>query len=344
MPQPRTAMTECVQCRGKAQLWLCQPCISDLRDMLIGLARGQRIHNGEYAPGWLESLSDAAQGRTRFGSSERRTPRYRRPLIGESSLASQIELLPGERWEIAEGPAREGESWPLKVPLDIEIDLEKARRDRMNSALRHALGAARINLRASELMDYTRSVLVEWIRDICETRGVQTPEISRTEELALWLARHVTALASDEAADVCYREIKEIVREIERTVDRPASHRYFGACPTVTENQELCNTGLYAKRDQTEIRCWKCKATYNTHDLIDDRLDAIDELLYSAQDIMITMEIPERTWRWWRAEKKLIIRGEREGHAAYWVSDIRELLDQKTQKATTGAAARRRVG
>lgn len=31
------------------------------------------------------------------------------------------------------------------------------------------------NLEASELLDYTRSVLVEWVRDICETRGMEVP-------------------------------------------------------------------------------------------------------------------------------------------------------------------------
>lgn len=53
---------ECGACGRKSQLWLCDQCERDLRDMLLGL------------PKWIEYLHDAAVGQTRLGESARRSP------------------------------------------------------------------------------------------------------------------------------------------------------------------------------------------------------------------------------------------------------------------------------
>lgn len=348
-------MTTCGHCSRPSQLFLCNACQTDLRDMLIGLARGQQLPNGQYAAGWLESLADAALGKTRFGSSERRTPRYRRPLDGESSLASQIELLPGEHWETIEGPARDGESWPLKVPLDVDIDLPTARRQRMNLALQHALGAARINLRASELLDYTRSVLVEWIRDICETRGVEVPAIAEVAEMALWLAKNVSAIASDEAADVCLREIREIVRDIEQVIDRPASRRYCGPCPAVVKDGDgrdrVCGTALKAHGDDVSVECMarNCRATHNVEELFVRQINTTDGYLFTMDELAglvlpaVGEYVPRRTLQHWVAKRRLHPRDHTlDGEPKYLLADVRKLRDEKPQTAPTGAAAEKR--
>ncbi len=325
--------TECRNCGRAAQTFLCPRCVTELRDMLTGLAHG-----------WIQYLEDAALGQTKLGESARRTPRYRRRLDGDKSVASQIELLPGEQWEVIEGPAREDGQWPLKVSVGAQCDLKHARYYRHQAALQHALGSARINLRASDQLEYTHSVLVEWCRDICETRGAEVP-IANTVELASWLARHVSAIACDEGAAVCYREIQEIVRDIENVINRPERHS-CGPCPSpVGDDQQLCSTALVARRGETYVHCWKCKATHNIGELIQRGLETVDELLYSARDVSTTMAaigepIPDRTWRQWRAEKKLVVRGWRGAEPMYWISDVRELLAQKPQKAPTGTAAR----
>jgi hypothetical protein len=312
--------------------------------MLTYLARGRKRKDGSYGAGWLDHLRESALGQTKLGESARRSPRYRNALDGERSLASQIDLLPGEQWEPIEGPAREGDPWPMREPADAEVDLQKARRERQRAALQRALGMGRINLRAAEQLEYAHSVIVEWIRDLCETRKIPTPS-GTTNELALWLARNVTAIASDEGAAVCYREIKQIVTDIERIINRPESTRDCGPCPTVKDGEQ-CNTDLQARRGDSDVRCWKCKTTYSIDDLIQRGLDTVGELLYCARDILAIMDgigkhIPDRTWRNWRAEKRLIVRGWRGGEPMYWISDVRELLAQKPQKSVTGRAAKK---
>ncbi|GFG72710.1 hypothetical protein BMW24_003560 [Mycobacterium heckeshornense] len=65
-------MSDCQKCGRRAQLFLCQPCTDELRDLLRGLAQGQQLPSGRRAAGWLEYLADAAYGRTRLGASARR--------------------------------------------------------------------------------------------------------------------------------------------------------------------------------------------------------------------------------------------------------------------------------
>lgn len=143
----------CKHCGRQAQLFLCELCIKELREMLTWLARGRKRPDGDYEAGWLEHLAEAALGQTKLGESARRTPRYRRRLDGDKSLASQIEAFPNDK----------------------EENLDEARRQRQRAALQHALGSARINLRASELLAETYAVLLEWVREICADRGTEIP-------------------------------------------------------------------------------------------------------------------------------------------------------------------------
>ena len=347
---------ECRHCGGAATLFLCNRCTSELREMLTELARrtSTRIttkeHPGEsrVAPGWLELLEDAVLGQTKLGSSERRTPRYRRNLDGEKLLASQIELLPGERWEVVPGPAREGEPWPVKVPTDDEVDLNKARHDRERAALQHALGAARINLRASELLDYSRCVLTEWVRDICETRGVPVPTLVVNNELALWLARNVSAIASDEGAAVCLREIKQIVEDIERVINRPVPPRFIGPCPTETGHRQRCGFALEARRDAESIICPDCKTAYNVADLSAQLRDELDDYSFTLAELdrqilpAVCEYVPSRTLRHWAATGKLQPTGwTDDGEPKYLLADVRELKAARPQKLPTGATAHR---
>lgn len=341
-------MIACRQCERQAQLFLCKTCMSELRDMLNGLARGQQLTNGRHSAGWLENLRDAAFGQTKLGSSERRTPRYRQPLDGEKPLASQIELLPGERWETVEGPARLGEQWPVQIPLEIEIDLQGARQARERIALQHALGAARINLRASELLDYAQSILVEWIRDICETRGVTVPSVD-VDAMAMWLGRNVSAIASDEGAAVCFREIRQLVTDIERVINRPVPAQFLGPCPTMTNPRKRCGYRLSARREAKDVTCPQCGANHVITELVatlyvetNDYLFTLSEL-YSTVLPAVRQYIPLRTLQHWCARGKLQPRDYGPtGEPKYLLADVRKLRDEKPQIAATGSAAKKR--
>lgn len=370
---------ECKNCRGEAQNFLCARCESSLRDMLISLARDPQNRR---SAGWLEILQDAALGKTKLGSPERRSPRYRQGLDGEQGLSTQIELLPGEVWEVIEGPAREGEQWPVKVPADEDdpipglrwqtvegpalpdgrwpikallvvddIKLFEARRQRSKSSLQHALGAARINLRASELWDYTHSVLCELIRDICHTHRVEVPAIKATDGMALWLARNVSAISADEGAAVCYREIKQIIGDIERVVDRPEPRRFCGPCPNVVDgHRQRCSVALMAKRDAASVICPSCRAAHSVDELIERLLAEVDDWLFARSEIWLLLgtlneRVPYSTFHDWFKKGRIKPHDHQQiGEKTvprYRLSAVRELRE-KPQKAATGAAARKR--
>ena len=74
-------MSQCQKCAGRAQLFLCTTCTRELKDMLTGLAVGQKLHTGTNGAGWIEHLQDAVLGRTRLGESERRSSDRTSPLM-----------------------------------------------------------------------------------------------------------------------------------------------------------------------------------------------------------------------------------------------------------------------
>lgn len=121
--------------------------------MLTWLAHGRSSPGGGHEAGWLTHLEESALGLTRLGEQARRSPRYRRHLDGDADLATQIETFPDED----------------------ETNLAKARHQRSRASLQHALGAARINLTASELLTETGAILKLWVEDVCNTRGTQIP-------------------------------------------------------------------------------------------------------------------------------------------------------------------------
>jgi hypothetical protein len=87
--------TTCQRCARKCQLFLCQACTTDLRDMLLGLAQGPEL-NGKRAAGWIEYLEDAALGRTRLGESARRSTERNTPLpvnLGASKLLGNVHAM-----------------------------------------------------------------------------------------------------------------------------------------------------------------------------------------------------------------------------------------------------------
>lgn len=177
-----------------------------------------------------------------------------------------------------------------------------------------------------QLLVYTHSVAVEWTRDLCETRGVEIPILS-TSGLMRWLSRHVTAIASDPGAAVCYREIQEIRADIEARVDRPCSPLFAGICPTEGCAAEL----VIPPGGVKQFQCRGCGSIHLVHELLTRRLnEAPPDLLFTAGEVLIVMNmlrmpVPERTWRRWRAQGHVQPAGELYGERAYRIQDVREM-------------------
>jgi hypothetical protein len=90
-------MTNCQRCARKTQLFLCQACATDLKDLLDNMVSrtATNLITGESRPaaGWIELLEDHAHGQTRLGESARRSTERNTPLpvhLGASQLLENV--------------------------------------------------------------------------------------------------------------------------------------------------------------------------------------------------------------------------------------------------------------
>ena len=299
-------MTQCQKCAGRAQTFLCNTCTRELRDMLTGLhtGTGTNMATGE-----------------------------RRPMAG------WLEMLQ----DAVQGQTRLGES-------------ERRSTERSSPLMIHT--------EASRLLDNVHATLVRWVQDICDSRGVDYPgarmyprefigplpegavrghATGATRSAALWLAKNVSAIACDESAGMCYAEIKQIIDEIERQINRPENQIECGPCPTIDEDQQRCAVGLRAKPGDVEVTCWKCKQTHNVRKLIDQALEDCKRLLFSESEILDIMaqigeHIPRGTWWSWRSRGVIESRNEWDAEPKYWLEDARLLWRERVGVRKTTSA------
>ena len=336
--------TKCLRCEADAQQFLCRECVRRTRSTLRGLPR------------LLRHLAEAAVGQTRLGDIGRHTPyRSRHELDGESELASHIECLPA-RDQMGKVVNQDAVAEITDDPMDDLADLYESRLARQQSALRKLLAAGGVNERASTLHAEIINSLSTWIRDVCETRGVD-PQLDRVEPAALcgWLNRHIDSIANHPAADEFCDELDERVRQALRIINRPIPPRYVGPCPAQvgadhdadcrTTHPHKCDTALRAPRKADSVTCAGCGTVYDDIDELGRQLlDGIDDWWLSRDNLMFTMEAMGRPlarstfykWRKARLLPELLVSGE----PRYRVADVRQLLDAKPQTRPTGAAAR----
>lgn len=323
--------TQCLRCDAQAQQYLCRDCTRQTRATLRGLPR------------LLRYLAGSAVGQTRLGDIGRHTPyRSRHELDGESELASHIEPLP------------EGET-----------DLYEARRARERAALRKLLAAGGVNERASTLHGDIVNMLTTWIRDICETRGMdwaktvaidfigplqpghwRAPDLVDADPTGLcaWLSRHTDAIANHPAADEFCDELDQRVGQTLRIINRPRTQLYCGLCPTeLTDNygQRICNRELIAHRGDLEVQCPACKATHSVEQLCDRAADTVNDRSFTVEELMDTVlpmivreDIPLRTMQHWIATGKLVPVGyNRDAVPRFLLSDVRKLREDNEKRA-----------
>lgn len=276
-------MTKCENCGGRAQLFICPRCVADLREML------QRL------PRWLTHLEEAAYGQVRFSSGS-----------GRRNSASG-----GLTRYTDETPASDGLGG-MEGQRRLEQDADDGKLD-----LRKVLAAGRVSTLACERRDKITSMLSTWIRDICETRGLDMPAFdSDVRAMARWLAMCVAAIAASPGAGEFYDELTEHIRSIERIINPPDDPQFIGPCPTLIDHRRQCGMCLMAKRPAIEVNCPTCKRTHNIEALIHRLLADVDHWRFTVDEILMIMEklgtpVPERTFRRWRADKRVKPRGYR---------------------------------
>lgn len=279
------AVTECLRCGAKSQLYLCQSCADKVRDMLIEL------------PWWLDRLNETAIGQAALGTPARKTRREPRHLNGDDTVASHIEAFPD----------------------DTETDLDEARRQREKAARRHALAAGGIHTGAAELLDTIANFLSTWIRDLCETNRIEPPTL-RYPKNAVWLAERLNLLAGHLAADEFADELSERLRAIRRIINRPTPPRFIGPCPGSLDtghdrdchrrHPHRCDTALSAHRGAIEVTCPSCRAVHNIERLEDQQIKEIEHQRFTRAELHKVLEwlgepIPRQTMHDWLKPRKL---------------------------------------
>lgn len=167
---------------------------------------------------------------------------------------------------------------------------------------------------ASTLLHAARNTLSTIVRDVCETRGVPVPRLD-VAACASWCAQHVHSLACDESAGQWKRDVDGLVKRIEKVIDRPTPPRFCGPCIHYVEHDRHCGRLLYARRDAIEITCKACHTTHNIERLSINLENRIGVMRFTSAEVLLIMEsyfdsrIPERTWRRWRKEGRVRVRG-----------------------------------
>lgn len=342
-------MTECQGCDGKAQLFLCSKCCELLKTTLAEL------------PWWLHRLTETALGQTRLSDNGGRKSAPRKGLDGNATVASCIEVLPGN-----------GE------------DLDKARKARERAALFHALAAGGCNGRASELLAEISDSLAYWARVLCEERGLayeplryvgrkfigplrrnevrDQPPGSYGVNHVQWLMGNVQAVATSESAgeilsDICGRDDTRpaMVEQIAQIVNRFRPPRHLGQCPTWLERRNsVCGVELRAPLDDIEVHCPRCRVTHNVNRLLLARIDEAERQPLTIGKILQVnrmqpegYRVPDRTLRRWRKSGQLPARaymrpgGRRvptrhgdEDEPLYLWADVRELRTREHWRMT----------
>jgi hypothetical protein len=217
-----------------------------------------------------------------------------------------------------------------------ELHTQLARQSRLGAGVgsRSAETAVAYDVRASEILDDVRTVLVGWTRVACETEGDWPADTEAAMIRRLRRARWATHPTAGELLD----ELQYTHTEVLRCIDRPQPRRYLGPCATTLEDGTAC-PGDVQQRGTRMPTCRDCGATH----AVDQRLAWIAE---RAADQLVTASeaagalsawgehITSDLIRKWAQRGRITPRGhDRHGHPVYQFGECRALaLDSVTRR------------
>jgi hypothetical protein len=278
---------KCQSCSAPApNAFICKRCAAELRQLLADL------------PWWIERLAEAAVGQSKLGDGGRSSRR-------ESDELSKYTDPRPERTD--EGFATGRSEGQRRLERDLADPKLVAR----------LLAAGGVNASASTRLEIVGNTLTTWVRDMCESRGVDLPPqlakgnrtgIATCLGCARWLSVNLGAILVGEDAGRFLAEMRSAVGAIERTVNRPIGWKWLGPCPQWIEARHaICGRELKARSDAIEVTCRDCRQTHNCDRLqlllINDRerekLTA-ERILELNRFLPPAYRISERTLRRWR--------------------------------------------
>lgn len=185
---------------------------------------------------------------------------------------------------------------------------------------------------AADLLHETRTMMVSWIRHLTESRGLDSPVLNTTLEIASWLLTNLPAIRMDEAAGALHWDFQSFHERIEQLIDHREPDvpygqcdlpdvkvemlRYIGPiCPGFEPCEHLscgavrrvdlelitrtgrCDTLLFGPRGADKVNCLTCGTEYDASEQQLKKLDALADHLGTAVEVssLLTNNIPDGT-------------------------------------------------
>lgn len=215
--------------------------------------------------------------------------------------------------------------------------------------------------RAGDLARQLHNCLGGWVRVVYEDEiqpGAPLAVADKTNCLAAWLGTHEREVRRHEAVGELWQEIRDLVAQVRRVVDRRPDRQYLGVCswalevgPPVYVNSfeapfreviSRCDADLYAVDGRSTVDCRQCGARHHVEHRRATLLDAVDDQLGTAAEIARALaaygdiDLRVERIRKWYSRGQIAQYAPRDGDRwpRYRVGDVRELLDPtRTVKA-----------
>lgn len=146
-----------------------------------------------------------------------------------------------------------------------------------NGKSRSATRPVPFDVRASQVLDQIRVVLVGWTMVLVEDHK-QEPPPDTLRALGRWLLSRMDMIATHSAADDMHREITDATAAGWRAVDRAAEKVFVGVCE--------CGEWLYARLGSQLVQCRGCEQHYDVAESRDRLWQALDGQLMTIAEIV----------------------------------------------------------
>ncbi|GAA1455185.1 hypothetical protein [Nocardiopsis tropica] len=168
--------------------------------------------------------------------------------------------------------------------LDVDLDIAIAKQSRFGGGGGGRGGGDEIPMliddKASDVRRYLHSMLSTWCRVILNQCGGTPPE-DTIPAMAQWLHGQGVIIRSAEWGDECVQQIRYVVREVRRCVDRPAERIFAGECPT-------CAGKVFGIAGADRARCRAEGCDGEIEDPEARRDAAVKEAVKAAPDRLVT--------------------------------------------------------
>jgi hypothetical protein len=157
------------------------------------------------------------------------------------------------------------------------------------------------------------------------------------EQPARYLARNAHDIRTREWAAEMAHDVKGVVDQGWRSIDRPQERYYAGPCGNQVNDPAgyyICPTVLWTRLQAATVRCRTCKASYDAHERRAWLLDAAEDVeetasvIASALTVMLRRRLTASTIRTWVSRDLLGPIGERGTAKLYRVRDVRAALER----------------